>query len=132
MPEMRIEHVAVWTRNLEALKAFYVQYFGAHAGNKYVNPKKGFESYFLQFESGARIEIMSLVNLNRSKADQENRAAGYAHIAFSVGSKEGVEKLTMHLQEAGFELLSGPRTTGDGYYESVILDPDGNQIEITI
>ncbi len=129
---MQIEHIAVWTKNLEVLKEFYVQYFGARVGQKYVNPKRSFESYFLQFESGARIEIMSLSTLNQTKDSSEKPAAGYAHVAFSVGSKETVDKLTAHLQEAGFRLLNGPRTTGDGYYESVILDPDGNQIEITI
>jgi lactoylglutathione lyase len=129
---MQIEHVAIWTKNLEALKEFYIQYFGARAGNKYINPKRGFESYFLQFASGARIEIMSLSTLRQSESNHENPAVGYAHLAFSTGSKEMVDKLTARLQAAGFELLSGPRTTGDGYYESVILDPDGNQIEITV
>lgn len=129
---MQIEHIAVWTKDLERLKEFYAQHFGARAGNKYVNPKRGFESYFLQFESGAGIEIMSLASLNQTKDDGENPFTGYAHIAFSVGSKEMVDKLTTDLQAAGFKLLSGPRTTGDGYYESVILDPDGNSIEITI
>lgn len=129
---MQIEHVAVWTKNLEALREFYVQYFGARAGSKYVNPKRGFESYFLQFESGGRIEIMSLPTLDQTKGDHKNPGVGYAHIAFCVGSKERVEQLTARLQEAGFKVLSDPRTTGDGYYESVILDPDGNQIEITI
>jgi lactoylglutathione lyase len=128
---MRVEHIAIWTRNLEALKDFYVQYFGAQVGNKYVNPKRGFQSYFLQFESGARIEIMSLAKLHLMST-HENPTVGYAHIAFSVGSKEMVDTFTARLQEAGFKLLSGPRTTGDGYYESVILDPDGNQVEITI
>jgi len=129
---MRIEHIAVWTKDLEALKDFYVLYFGARAGNKYVNPKKGFESYFLQFESGARMEIMSSVDLGPARNDGPNPAVGYAHLAFSSGSKEDVDSLTTRLQEAGFRLLSGPRTTGDGYYESLMLDPDGNHIEITI
>jgi len=129
---VQIEHIAIWTKNLETLKEFYAQYFGARAGSKYVNPKRGFESYFLQFESGARVEIMSLTSLNLARGDHENPYAGYAHVAFRVGSKEMVDELTARLQEAGFKVLSGPRTTGDGYYESVILDPDGNQIEITI
>lgn len=129
---MQIEHIAIWTKDLETLKEFYIQYFDARVGNKYVNSKRGFESYFLQFESGARMEIMSLSNLNQTENDNENPSTGYAHIAFRVGSKAKVDWLTARLQEDGFNLLSGPRTTGDGYYESVILDPDGNQIEITI
>jgi lactoylglutathione lyase len=129
--QMQIEHVAIWTKNLEVLKEFYIQYFDARAGNKYFNQKRGFASYFLQFESGARLEIMSLPDLNQSPRGGAP-FTGYAHLAFSVGSKEEVDKLTVRLQEAGFELVSGPRTTGDGYYESVILDPDGNQIEITL
>ncbi len=129
---MKIEHIAVWTKDLERLKEFYTQYFGASAGNKYVNPRKGFASYFLQFGSGARLEIMSSDRRDPTKREGENPSIGYAHIAFSVGSKENVDELTARLQEAGVELLSGPRTTGDGYYESVILDPDGNQVEITI
>jgi lactoylglutathione lyase len=129
---MQIEHIAVWTKNLEMLKEFYVQYFGARAGSKYINAKRGFESYFLQFETGGRIEIMSLPDLNQVENSNTHPSVGYAHIAFSVGSKEMVDELTTRLREAGFELLSGPRTTGDGYYESVILDPDGNQVEITL
>lgn len=129
---MQIEHIAVWTKNLETLKEFYVQHFGARAGSKYVNAKRGFESYFLQFETGGRIEIMSSPDLNQIESNNTYPSVGYAHIAFSVGSREIVDELTTRLQEAGFELLSGPRTTGDGYYESVILDPDGNQVEITV
>ncbi|MGB8980734.1 MAG: VOC family protein, partial [Anaerolineales bacterium] len=91
---MKIEHIAVWTKDIEGLKDFYVLYFGARAGNKYVNPKKGFGSYFLQFESGARMEIMSSVDLGPARNDGSNPAVGYAHLAFSTGSKEDVDSLT--------------------------------------
>ena len=128
---MKIEHIAIWTNDLERLKAFYTKYFNVKSGAKYVNSKRGFESYFLQFDSGARIELMylpSLLSLEKSGAS----VVGYAHIAISVGSKESVDDITSQAQSAGIVLVSGPRYTGDGYYESVLLDPDGNQLEITI
>ena len=129
---MRIEHVAIWTRDLEQLKVFYETYFGADANDKYLNPETGFESYFLGFSSGARLELMH----SPAVADVPNRPgvqpAGYSHLAFSVGSKERVERLTAELHEAGYTVASAPRTTGDGYFESVVLDPDGNRVEITV
>ncbi len=127
---MKIEHVAIWTNNLEGMKEFYVNFFQGVAGEKYINEKKQFESYFISFESGARLEIMrnkSLVEINKEKD-----FTGYAHLAFSVGSKEKVDELTSTLREKGYKVISGPRTTGDGYYESCIIDPDGNKVEITI
>jgi lactoylglutathione lyase len=128
---MKIEHVAIWTNDLGRLKAFYTKYFNVKSGAKYVNPKRGFESYFLQFDSGARLELMylpSLLSLEKSGAS----VVGYAHIAISVGSKESVDDITSQAQFDGIVLVSGPRYTGDGYYESVLLDPDGNQLEITV
>ena len=131
MGEMFIEHAAIWTQNLERLKAFYETYFGAIAGEKYLNSSKHFESYFLSFSSGARLELMKGPSIKRSVDDIGNPTSGYAHIAFSVGSKEKVDVFTVRLDKDGYRVISGPRQTGDGYYESLILDPDGNQIEIT-
>jgi lactoylglutathione lyase len=128
---MKIEHVAIWTRDLERLKEFYVKYFDVEVNSKYVNPKRGFESYFLRFDPGARIELMSLPSLSDAEKS-DLPIIGYAHIAISLGSKEAVDGLTSKLQSDGHVLVSGPRLTGDGYYESVFLDPDGNQLEITV
>ena len=125
---MQIEHIAIWTDNLEELKEFYVNYFDGQAGEKYYNPKKEFESYFIGFESGARLEIMRKAGI-KDKVKKE--VLGYAHLAFSVGSKEKVDQLTNNLEEAGYEVVGGPRRTGDGYYESSVLDPDDNKVEIT-
>ena len=129
---MKIEHVAIWTQKLDQLKAFYETYFGADVSTKYVNPGTGFESYFLRFSSGARLELMR----NATVADRpdlaEAQLPGYAHLAFSVGSKEQVEQLTAELAAAGYRVASAPRITGDGYFESVVLDPDGNRVEITL
>lgn len=129
---MHIEHVAIWTKNLERLKAFYETYFQAKAGAKYVNPAKQFESYFLTFSSGARLELMYRPDIPVSRNDVEPQFTGYIHLAFSVGSKEQVDTLTARLQKDGYHIVDGPRRTGDGYYESVVLDPDGNRVEITV
>lgn len=126
---MRIDHVAVWTTDLERLRAFYVDHFGATAGAKYANPRKGFESYFLSFSDGPRLELMSTVGLAGTAA--AGPQPGYAHFALAVGSEALVDALTEKLQKAGVLVVDGPRRTGDGYYESVVLDPDGNRIEIT-
>jgi lactoylglutathione lyase len=130
---MHIEHVAIWTKNLEQLKSFYETYFQARAGGKYVNPGKQFESYFLTFpRGGARLELMRMPSIPESLDDTQAQFTGYIHLAFSVGSKEQVDGLTAQLREDGFQVISGPRHTGDGYYESCVLDPDGNRVEITI
>ena len=127
---MRIEHAALYVRNLERARVFFETWFQAKAGERYHNQKTGFQSYFLSFTDGARLEIMT-------RPDMENRKkptarTGYAHIAFSVGSRGQVDELTAQLKSAGYAVISGPRTTGDGYYESCILDGEGNQIEITV
>ena len=127
---MKIEHVALWTRDIERSKQFYETYFGGVAGEKYTNPAHQFESYFLQFEDGARLEIMQMPGIIDGVATQQ--AMGWVHIAFSTGSKANVDALTQQLQQGGYPVADGPRTTGDGYYESVVLDPDGNRVEITI
>ena len=129
---MRIEHVALWTTNLERLKEFYETHFGARANNKYRNPETGFESYFLTFSSGARLELMYSPAVADLSDSPEVQPVGYAHLAFAAGSKERVEELTAELGAAGYVVAGAPRTTGDGYFESVVLDPDGNRVEITI
>ncbi|MDA2595802.1 MULTISPECIES: VOC family protein [Bacillus cereus group] len=126
---MKIEHVAIWVNDLVGMRDFYKQYFNGEENSLYHNTKKQFKSYFITFEGGARLELMKRVG--REDALQ-TETIGYAHIAFSVGSKEKVNELTNTLREAGYPVLNGPRTTGDGYYESVVSDPEGNQIEITI
>jgi lactoylglutathione lyase len=128
---MRIDHVAFWTQNLERCLAFYITYFGATAGTRYVNSKKGFESCFLSFSGGARIEIMHTTRLAPLVVAAGVERMGLTHLAIAVGSDEEVDRLTQRLRDEGIAILDGPRRTGDGYYESVILDPDGNRIEIT-
>jgi lactoylglutathione lyase len=127
---MRIEHVAVWTRDLERLRAFYERWFGARAGAPYESANRpGFTSYFLAFpDGGARLELMRLPELDDAPAAP---AAGYGHLAVSVGSEAAVRALAERMREAGVPLLSGPRWTGDGYFEAVVRDPDGNEVEIT-
>ncbi|MCU0470347.1 MAG: VOC family protein [Arcicella sp.] len=129
---MMIEHVAIWTHQLENLREFYVKYFQAQSNEKYVNPKKEFSSYFLSFETGCRLELMQMPTVPNSQNDVYQQFTGFVHLAFSVGSKEKVDLLTERLRNDGFEIVGEPRTTGDGYYESVVLDPDKNRIEITI
>jgi lactoylglutathione lyase len=128
----RVEHVAFWTEELERLVDFYEKYFDAAAGSKYINAAKGYESRFLSFQGGARIEIMRTSTLKPVKLAPGAQRLGLAHLAISVGSKQHVEELTARLRNDGFEVVDGPRHTGDGYFESVVLDPDGNRIEITI
>jgi lactoylglutathione lyase len=128
---MRIEHIALWTQDLERFKRFYVDYFGAAAGSGYVNPAKGFASCFLSFGDGARIEAMSTATLNPVAIEPGAQRMGLTHFALSLGSEEAVDRLTQRLKADGYPVLDGPRRTGDGYYESVVLDPDGNRVEIT-
>ena len=127
---MKIEHVAMYVNDLEAAKDFFVKYLGGRANELYHNKKTDFRSYFISFEDGARLELMTRPDMKDMEKDI-NRT-GYIHLAFSVGSKEKVDGLTELLRNDGYEVLSGPRTTGDGYYESCILDIEGNQIEITV
>ena len=130
MIKARIEHIAIWTNDLEKMREFYQKFFKMKCSNKYENLKKGFSSYFLSFDTGARIEIMTkkdILDENREKGISN----GLTHIAISVGDRETVDKFTDQLKLAGVEIFEEPRVTGDGYYESVILDPEGNHIEIT-
>ena len=129
---MKIEHVAIWCRDLEGLRQFYETYFDARSNPKYANETKGFESYFLSFDSAARIELMRMPSIPGTADDAYAQATGLAHLAFSVGSEERVDALTAALASAGYEVLDGPRRTGDGYYESAVLDPEKNRIEITV
>lgn len=129
---MKIDHIAIWTKDLECVKHFYINYFQVTAGEKYFNSTKNFESYFLRFEDGARLEIMRKPEITLSERDGLNELFGLAHFATSVGSKEKVNALTEQLRHDGYQIIGEPRTTGDGYYESVVLDPEGNRIEITV
>lgn len=129
---MKIEHIAIWVNDLEASRAFYEKYFAASANSKYTNPTKGFESYFLSFATGARLEIMHMASIPDRPDEPGQQHRGYIHMAFSLGSKEQVDSLTRQLQADGYPVLDGPRTTGDGYYESVVLDPEGNRLELTV
>ncbi len=127
---MKIDHIAIWVKDLEAMKEFYTRYFNMKCGKKYENPAKGFSSYFLSFKDGARIEIMKRMDITDENENKGN-SYGYTHISFSVGSKNKVGQLTRLLKAHGYQIHGQPRTTGDGYYESVILDPEGNHVEIT-
>lgn len=129
---MNIDHIAIWTNNLERMKDFYERYFNARAGRKYHNLQKQYESYFLSFSTGARIEIMKQPGITPRKHDPRQGLLGYAHLSFACGSEASVDELTERFQKDGYQVTGGPRYTGDGYYESVILDPDGNLVEITV
>ncbi|MEX0273386.1 MAG: VOC family protein [Flavobacteriaceae bacterium] len=128
---MRIEHLAIWVVDLERMSSFYERYFDAQKGALYHNPNKNFSSYFLHFGDGARLELMHNPKVPLM-VEQRNERLGYVHMAISVGSKEKVDELTERLDGDGFEIVGKPRTTGDGYYEGIVLDPEGNRIEITI
>ncbi len=127
---MRVEHIAMYVNELEQARDFFVKYFNAVSNDGYHNQTTNFRSYFLSFEDGARLEIMNKPGM--SDGEKELARTGYIHIAFSVGSREAVDELTERLQKDGFHVISGPRTTGDGYYESCIVGIEGNQIEITV
>ena len=126
---MKVEHVAVYVSDLEKTREFFETFFEGESGDRYHNQHTGFMSYFLSFQNGARLEIMT--KPDRYTEDRDENRLGFVHLAFSVGSKAKVDELTLKLKEAGFETISGPRTTGDGYYESCIQGPDSIQIEIT-
>lgn len=125
---MKINHIAMYVNNLERTKKFYEKYFSATSNEKYHNTKTDLETYFLTFEDSSRLEIMTRPEIVESKKFIYN--SGYSHIAISVGNRETVDKLTNQLKEDGFRILSMPRVTGDGYYESIVLDYENNQIEI--
>jgi lactoylglutathione lyase len=128
---MTIEHLAIWVRDLELMRSFYMKYFEGKSNDKYRNDKKNFESYFISFDSGARLELMQMPNIIDAGNDGLQQFIGITHFAVSVGSKEKVDELTEIFRKDAFEIVGEPRWTGDGYYESVILDPEKNRIEIT-
>lgn len=125
---MRIEHVAMWVHDLEVARTFYEAALGGVAGERYRNERTGFESYFVRFEDGARLELMTRPGVEERSSTAEQ--FGLAHLAFTVGTEERVDALTRELAATGVRVVSPPRRTGDGYYESVVLDPEGNRIEI--
>ena len=127
---MKIEHIALYVNDLEAARDFFVIYLDGKSNDGYHNPRTGFRSYFIRFDDGARLELMNKPEME--DLEKPLNRTGYAHVAFSVGSKEKVDELTIRLEAAGYEVSSGPRTTGDGYYESCIVAVEGNQIELTV
>jgi len=129
---MKIEHIAIWTERLEELKAFYEKYFNAVSNEKYHNPTKQFSSYFLSFESGERLEMMSMEGVTACDKSHAMQVTGLAHFAFALGSEQAVDQLTKTLVYNGYQWIDGSRQTGDGYYESCVLDPDGNRLELTV
>ena len=129
---MRIEHIAIWSNDIETLKQFYETYFGAMSNKKYTNRTGAFESYFLSFDSGTRLELMRMSSIPKTTNDPHKQFTGIIHLAISVGSEEKVDEMTNDFKKAGHEIIGDPRRTGDGYYESVVLDPEGNRIEITV
>ena len=127
---MRIEHIAMYVNELEVARDFFIKYFNASSNDGYHNQNTGFRSYFLTFDDGARLEIMNKPGM--SDGEKAINRTGYSHLAFSVGSREAVDDLTDRLKKDGFQVTSGPRTTGDGYYESCIVGLEDNLIEITV
>lgn len=125
---MKIEHIAIWVKDIEKMKGFYLYFFDMKSNEKYENPKKNFSSYFLSFKDGARIELMHNPDISEFI---EKSKLGLTHFAISVGNKEKVDSITENIRENGYQIIGEPRTTGDGYYESIIADPEGNLIELT-
>jgi lactoylglutathione lyase len=129
---MKLEHVAIWTDHLEVLKDYYLNFFDGIANSKYTNEKNDFHSYFISFRSGARLELMSMPNIPDNLNDRViQQHKGIIHLAFGVDSIKEVEEKAQQLANAGFKILSGPRLTGDGYFEFETLDPDDNRLEVT-
>ena len=126
---MRIEHVAIWVRDLEQMRAFYTEAFGGVCGQLYENPATGFKSYFVSLGEGARLELMHRPGLGPPPA---SAAAGYAHLALALGSRAAVDAAVAALRQRDVPVESGPRVTGDGYYEAVVLDPERNRVELTV
>ncbi|MFI5338205.1 MAG: VOC family protein [Opitutales bacterium] len=129
---MHLEHVALWTTDLERARTFYATYFDAHVGKPYHNPDTGFRSYFLSFEHETRLELMQMPGIPPNANDPDRQALGLIHFAIALKSESAVNELTGRLQADGYRVVSPPRRTGDGYYESCVLDPDGNRIELTV
>lgn len=129
---MRIDHLAMWVRDLNGMKEFYIRYFGAVSNKKYRNEKKGLQTFILSFSDSVRLELMQIPGIKSLPDKIEQNYEGYCHISFALGSELEVDKHTAFLKREGFTVIDGPRRTGDGYYESAVLDPEGNRIEITV
>jgi len=127
---MKLEHIGLWTKDLELMKDFYMAHFSLKCNEKYINKAKGFSSYFLSFDSGARIELMHRTDINEPSG-KRGMSSGMAHMAISLGSESSVVELTEKFRAMGIKIIGEPRITGDGYFESVIEDPEGNWIELT-
>jgi len=127
---MRIDHLAIWTFNLEGLRNFYMHYFDASSNEIYHNHSREFRSYFLSFGGDCRLELMEMPEIPKSKDNPLKQFTGLIHFAIKVGSKNKVDQLTEDLKKDGFKIIGEPRNTGDGCYESIFLDPDGNRVEI--
>jgi len=128
---MPITHIAIWTDDLDSVAAFYATYFAGMVGELYSNPTKGFTSRFVRFAEGPPLEVMRSTTLDLSAVEAGRERKGWAHVAFTVGSRAAVDELTERLRADGYRIASEPRVTGDGFYESVVLDPDGNRVEVT-
>lgn len=124
---MKIEHIALYVNDLEKMRTFYETYFQAVSNSKYHNPKTSFQSYFLTFDSGSRLELTT----KKFLSPRFSESLGYTHLAIAVGDQAAVDRYAQRFVEDGYPLLNGPRTTGDGYYEAVVQDPEGNLIELT-
>ena len=127
---MRIDHIAIWTFNLEGLRHFYMRYFDAYCSELYLNHSKNYRSYFLSFGGDCRLELMEMPSIPKSKNDPQKQFTGLVHFSVKVGSRLKVSEITQRLGEDGFRVLAQPHSTGEGFYESVILDPDGNRIKL--
>jgi lactoylglutathione lyase len=132
---MKIEHIAIWAKDIDKVCAFYRKYFDGVVHPVYHNPAKQFTSRFVTFESGARLEVMHRPDIDADVGTVTSpmfhvEHLGFTHLSFSVGSKEGVDRLTQKMSDDGIQIVGQPRTTGDGYYESVVLDPEGNRVEV--
>ena len=127
---MKISHLAIWTLNLEGMRNFYIHYFDASSGEAYFNHSRDFKSYMITFGGDCALELMQMPGIPKSKNDPRKQFLGLTHFAIQLGSKQKVDALTEQLRKDGFQVVGEPRTTGDGFYESVILDPEGNRVEI--
>lgn len=127
---MKISHIAIWTYNLEGMRNFYIHYFDASSGEAYYNHSRDFKSYFLTFGGDCSIELMQMPGIPKTKDSSRKQFTGLIHFAIEVGSKQKVDELTEKLRRDGFSVVGEPRTMGDGFYESTILDPEGNRVEI--
>ena len=127
---MRIHHIAIWVSDIEKMKNYYVDFFGARSNQIYINASTGFSSYFLRFDSGSQIEIMHRADISENLNDTIKQYKGYIHLAMEVDSKKEVDNKLKELSDAGYPILRGPRVTGDGYYEFETLDPEGNRLEV--